>query len=247
MTTENRFKVGDRVRCADAEAKPLVDGAVYEVTSVVGNHRINHCINVRPVGNYHPTHVHPWAADHFVPATEGINVGDTVRVVEEHWGIPPEALDDAVAVGCTFRGRSAIGVGSTRYYLDPTKCDVVKRAGATETTKGDPEPEADETLESFKLRVWEAAQAAKKEHGWCSEIDKIVADLGVTGPTRRYRITIPVEIDVTGVDLRGTRQLRHRADVIGALRNLGIERPSSAEVVESSLYTAHWKIEEIAR
>lgn len=37
-------------------------------------------------------------------------------------------------------------------------------------------------LEAFKAKVYEMAQQAKRNHGWCSEIDDILDRLGVEAP-----------------------------------------------------------------
>lgn len=37
-------------------------------------------------------------------------------------------------------------------------------------------------LDAFKAKVYEMAQQAKRQHGWCGEIDDILDRLGVEGP-----------------------------------------------------------------
>lgn len=235
----NEFKVGDRVRCVDAEGSPLVDGAVYVVYGVG-----LHCVEVRPVGDYQGTD-RMWDGARFVPATEGINVGDTVRVVEGHWCLPAGKDLLVSAVDPSHLGSSADGGRRERLTFNPTKVDVIQRAGAAEDDKSEPAPEPDETLESFKLRVWEAAQAAKRQHGWCSEVDKVVADLGIEAPTRRYRVAVQFEVDVSGVELKSAGQFNGAGAVVAALRGMTVDGASSTDV--RPLLGGHWDIQDITQ
>lgn len=63
-----------------------------------------------------------------------------------------------------------------------------------------------ETLEGLKARVYVAAKAAAKQHGWCSVVDRVLADVGIEAPAREFTLTIPITVTST-TDLSGRAAL----------------------------------------
>lgn len=58
---------------------------------------------------------------------------------------------------------------------------------------------ASDELRDFKKRVAEAAAKGKKAHGWCSEIDDIVNDLGLEMPSYRKQITVDISLKLSAL------------------------------------------------
>lgn len=113
--------------------------------------------------------------------------------------------------------------------------------GPSTPTDGGADP-----LAEFKKQVWQAAQAAKAEHGWCGEVDAILAELGVQDPNPRvkYRVMIPVEIRARRAEGKDAIDLVRNA-AVGAVFGAISEFTESDVSVERVKGRLAWTVEEV--
>ena len=247
----NKFEAGDKVRCVEVRGTArdrLTQDKAYEV--LAAREWISLVRDDVGVASYFSNTFFEKVEDQ--TDSEEIKAGDVVECVDAD-----NALHYLVKGGHYFVDAIREGLGGAILYDVSSLQDGSKGSGwaphrfkkiAWEEVTTDTKSEETQVseLDEFKARVWEAAQEAKKEHGWCSEVDALLAGLGVTDPNPRamYRVMIPVEISAPRAEGKDAIDLV-RSAAVGAVHGALIEFAESDVSVERVKGRPRWTVEEV--
>lgn len=192
------FRVGDQIQVVAGlwGVKITPDGPqlgeVYTVTGIRATSTEARGVRLdRAVGRYSKDIY--WSVSRFNLVAEAMVLypGDKVRVIAGSQFLSVGELLTVVEVYTDY----GYGNTETGLYRHFVIADVEKLMEPLDEGKT---AEPGETLDSFKAKVYEVAQKAKAEHGWCPEIDRILSDLGVEAPPKLMRtfiLNIPIEVE----------------------------------------------------
>ena len=194
----NKFEVGDKVRCVEDDWFPITKGKTYDVTSAKWG--IFRTLDDHGQVNWFSEHRFEKVEE---SPPEEVRVGDIVECIDADGSLHALVKGGYYFVDAVRKGVEGIVLYDVSSLQDGSKGSgwaahrFKKIAWEEVTTDTKSEETQASELDEFKKRVWEAAQAAKAEHGWCSEIDAVLEQLGVQDPSPRvtYRVMIPVELE----------------------------------------------------
>ena len=200
--TLTHLKGGETVRhLSGFNTRPDSDGDVRVVwTNAEGNVKhswvaIKHLTEVVPTQPESVESEFPFEV--VVPGSSGFAVGTRVRET---------GIENGSATLVTTRPASeSVGeadwqIGVTAWVATSNGLRPVGSAPAPVDATPAPAPvEPTETLDEFKARVYKEAMAAANEHGWCSEVQRVLRKLGIEPPevTAEFEVTIKVLVRAT--------------------------------------------------
>lgn len=163
------FKKGDKIKCTLGIQGVLTEGKVYTAETDQSDETGVQVVDDKGRAD-------SFYSERFEPVPPP-KVGDLVEVTEGHLSMAKGSRFRLVFVGeSNARGilvhDAGNGVARRPMFRWNMRLDLIRVIEK-------------ETLDSFKAKVWEKAQKAKREHGWCSEVDAILAELGVSDPNPR--------------------------------------------------------------
>lgn len=139
MSKVIKFTVDERVRCINASNSDgiLVEGALYIVEKLSANR----LLKVRAVNSLSHGTVpfNDWSTERFVPYFEGVNVGDTVRILNSHWTLPGYIFKVAKISRNNYYKK--VLESPTGYKINPFYVEVIKKADKEETVPESKYPE----------------------------------------------------------------------------------------------------------
>lgn len=228
---ETNFQVGDIVQCVD-DYLGLAIGEYYKVDKVYTDINDNTVLDITSTSDG-LARGNGWSASRFkkVIMTK-FNIGDRVRCINRNGTLSENTEYTVTDINFDKNLKETYltvqdDTGRKHHGYYPQRFELVRNS-----------------LNEFKKRVWEAAQSAKKKHGWCEEVDKILEELDVENPnpTITYIVSIPVEVDGPA-GIKNAQDLFTPSVTITAVQKTLKEtaKPGIKFVYPKTLY--NWKVE----